>query len=875
MTRARLSVGLLLFASGRWPSVAVAAEPSLLATPVGTACGADNLLAGRLPLQWQDLRGRPALLTDEALAPEGAQWDAPVAVLLDTAAASVTYDLGQPTAVSALYVQADANDVYQIQGSLDGSPNSFKLLAEIDNVLERGHGLRTRWMQVVPVPVRFLRVGEATGDGLFSISEIAAYCRVPEPFPPVMRRVDAPPAVVPARPWYKLDWWGNDASARLELGLALFALCVLGWVAWAERTGRDARLPGGATRLVGGLAVAIQVGIALVQICATDWLPPWLPIAALYLACELILLVTLPAPGPATPLRWLLGRVRALGRPAASHPGSRRRRGKGPDPGAGADQPARPTPSSVVRNQLLVMVGILSFFAFWNFGAFHFSNYVHYHEAFHYYVGSKYFDELSYVRLYDCASIAEAENPALRRRVELRKIMDLRTNLLGDTVGVLSHPERCKQHFSPARWAEFKADTEYFRSRLGVKRWEEALGDHGYNATPVWNIAGSTLANLAPASDAQIWYLTRIDPALIIAMIAVIGWAFGWRVLCVALAVFATNFPSRFNWTGGAYLRWDFLFAMTAGVCAIKKDRPVLGGYLIGTSTLLRVFPGFLLLGPLLVIAQQLVAGRRRQLDRACLRVVLGAALAAATLVPISLATSGGIDGYRAFFRNSQKHVSTPLTNYMGWRTVVTYKERDAGRHLFSNRLADPWSDWKAARLRAFRDRKILYALGVLGFAALLWRAVRRVAVWEATALASVMIAAVPELTGYFYSFLIVPALLWASRRSAGLALLAVAAVTGFIDWAPTRFFPARPPWIYLQMSTWLDEQYTAMSVATLLGFVWILLEFGVERGAACPSSPGSRDRNAPAAEDHRVARDLPGAEVVAIAAADYDSLGV
>ena len=117
----------------------------------------------------------------------------------------------------------------------------------------------------------------------------------------------------------------------------------------------------------------------------------------------------------------------------------------------------------------------------------------------------------------------------------------------------------------PTKLGHAYADTDYFRSRLGVKRWEEALGDHGYNATPVWNIAGSALANLAPASDAQLWWLTRIDPALVIAMLALIGWAFGWQGLCVALAVFATNFPSRFTWNGGAYLRWDFLFAMTVG----------------------------------------------------------------------------------------------------------------------------------------------------------------------------------------------------------------------------------------------------------------------------------------------------------------------
>jgi hypothetical protein len=208
--------------------------------------------------------------------------------------------------------------------------------------------------------------------------------------------------------------------------------------------------------------------------------------------------------------------------------------------------------------------------------------------------------------------------------------------------------------------------------------------------------------------------------------------------------------------------------------------------------------------------------------------------LAAATLVPISLATSGGVDGYRAFVQNSQKHVATGLTNYMGWRTVATYKEAEAGRHLFSNRETDPWGPWKAARLRTFHQRRWLYAAGVAGFAGLLAWAVRGRSAWEAAAMATVMIAVVPELTCYFYSFLIVPALLWVRARRAGIVLLAVTAATSFIDWAPTRFLPRCPPWDHMQMPTWIDEQYMWMSVVTLLGFAVILYEM-----ARAPRTPG------------------------------------
>jgi hypothetical protein len=733
------------------------------------------------------VRGNLTLLTDGAVAREGADWEGPAAVILDTAAGSVTFDLGRPTPISAVFVQADANDTYKILGSADGTPGSYKLLAEVEDVLRRdGHGLRSRSIRLSPELVRFLRVGEAEGDGRFSLSEIAAYCAPPDPFPPVMRQLDLPLAVAPSRPWYELGWWEDHASARFEMVLGLLALLLLAWDWWAERTGRDLALPAAAPRIVYAACVVVCVAAAALVAFETSWLPAWAPLLAAALAC------------------WLIRRA------------------------AGATRKARAAaaPAVAARARLLALVGVLSFCAYWNFGAFHFSGYTHYHEAYHYYVGSKYFAELSYDGLYECAAVADAEDPALRRRVELRKITNLRTNVLETTADILAHPERCKQRFTPERWADFKRDIAFFRVHNGVRRWEDAQTDHGYNATPVWTMLGGALASTGPASEDQLYWLTRIDPLFVFGMAAMIGWAFGWRALCVALAVFATNFPSRFYWTGGAYLRWDWLFHMTAGVCLVKKGRPLFGGTLVGYAALLRVFPTLLFVGPLLVVARRW----RRGVDRAALAVLLGGALAAGTLGPMSLLASGGVDGYRTFVRNSEKHTATALTNNMGWHMVVAYSEREAGRRLFDNRLEDPWRAWKEARLSKFHRRLWLYLAGVVATLVLLHRAVRDRTAWEATALAAALIAVVPELTSYYYSFLIVPALLWTARRPAGLALLGVTAATGFIDWAPIAGMP-----------TWLDEQHTLMSLVTLLGLGWVLWDFGSADGASAAGVQSTR----------------------------------
>ncbi len=563
----------------------------------------------------------------------------------------------------------------------------------------------------------------------------------------------------------------------------------------------------------------------------------------------------------------------------------------------------------LLRDGLLAFVGVVSFICYFNFGLWHFPNRVHQWDTFHYYVGSKYFKELSYDRLYECVAVADSEAPGLRRRVELRKVMNLRTNMMEGTQQILAHPEDCKKHFSTERWEDFKKDVTHFRGKHDVKRWEEAQTDHGYNGSPVWNILGTTLANTGPASDKQIDWLTWIDPLFIVGLTLMSLWAFGWRTTCVALAVFATNFPSRFYWTGGAFLRWDWLFYFVGGICLVKKDRPVLGGFFLGYSTLLRIFPVFVFSGPILVALRQLwgthgpddphwslrvpdlewrtvtvdkngkvVAnpdaddedededeGEKRRtknvpeliwttvrlykpqpfttvrelfarIDRRYLALFGGAALAIATLVPISFATSSGIAGYQAFKFNTNKHKETPLTNHMGLRTVVTYSPSEAGRSLQNSRLEDPWGQWKRAKVATFQRRFPLYLLFAAGFVGLLFAGLRTTEPWIACAMGSMMIAVGVELTCYYYSFMFATTFLYSKRKEAGAIMLGVTALTGFIDWAPTKYLPSTGPLANFRLSQWLDEQYMMMSVVTLVGFVWIMYQFAVEPTSTEPA---------------------------------------
>jgi hypothetical protein len=706
--------------------------------PAGSTCPAGNLLAGKRPVHWTDIRGgwinRP---TDGVVANEGAVWDAPLATVLETGASVLTWDLGQVMPVRALWVQGDANDYYTIWGSVDG--NRYQDLGRVEPA-EGVHGLRGRKLSLGGALVRYLRIGEGQGDSFYSISEVQAFCELPAAIPYQVRVEQAAAAVAAKTLW---TYWNDATSIWVELFLALIGLGLLVWGAQLKREGR-------------------------------------------------------------------------------------------------------PDAHKRLRDRALAVLGVIAGLCYINFGSFHFGNFTHDWEWTHYYVGSKYFKQLSYDRLYECIAIADSEESShLRRRVEMRKLTNLRTNALESSKPLLAHPEACKQNFTPQRWEEFKADVRFFRNRQNAKRWDDLQTDHGYNGTPVWNVAGTLLANTGPASTGQLYALAMLDPLYLLATIAVIWWAFGWRVLSVALLAFATNFPSRFYWTGGSYLRWDWLFYLTAGICCLRKDRPMLGGAALAYATLLRVFPGFIFIGPALGLGWYFY--KHRKLEPRYARFFAGAALATALLVPLSLAVSGGTYAYQRFVQNTAKHKETPLTNYMGLRTVLAYRPGEAGRDLKNDQLTDPWIKWKTARLDRWKEAKPVYIPLVLAFIVLLGLAGRHVQPWVAAALGVTFIPMGVELTCYYYAFIIAVALLYEKREEVGIYLLFLTAFTSFIAAAPFK-----------GMARWLDEQYTTMSLATVAVFALIVWRFKesetepVELAEAAPETAASSPKSDIATRWHK-----------------------
>ncbi len=300
----------------------------------------------------------------------------------------------------------------------------------------------------------------------------------------------------------------------------------------------------------------------------------------------------------------------------------------------------RPVAFQRLRDRSMVALGLLGVFGYFNFGWLHFNGFVHVWDTYHYYIGSKYASEVGYDRMYDCAAIVDAENGRLAE-VQRRNHTDLRTNLITPTKEVIENADQiCKQYFTPERWKEYTADINSIRSMVNEGRWKEIHVDHGYNATPVWTLAGRLFANLEPATTDGLIRVNLLDPIYIFLTMLIVWWAFGARGFAMAGIVLGCNFPNRYYWTGGAFLRHDWLFYMVASVCLLKKEKPFLGGLSFSYAVLLRLFPGLAAIGPALAAVEYF--RKHKKLDAEFVKYVAGGAVGTVVLVGLSFAVLSG-----------------------------------------------------------------------------------------------------------------------------------------------------------------------------------------------------------------------------------------
>ncbi|HEY3500664.1 MAG TPA: hypothetical protein VGK73_38490, partial [Polyangiaceae bacterium] len=296
------------------------------------------------------------------------------------------------------------------------------------------------------------------------------------------------------------------------------------------------------------------------------------------------------------------------------------------------------------------------------------------------------------------------------RNVRTRRMRDLRTDGLTTPAATLADPGLCHDHFSTARWTEFAGDVREFRRATKARRhWENMQRDHGYNPPPVWTLIGRSLASLAPPTPAFLGFLASLDLALIAAALALLGWAFGARIALTAAIFWATQAPSDFGWTGGGFLRQDWLFCVIAALALLRKRRPALAGAALATAALLRLFPALLFVGPLAVALGTLLLRPRASFQFEG-RFFAGAAAALLLLGAASVYGVGG-SAYPAFWEHIQLRHTSAITNHMSLRTLFAFAPDARIVDLVEPGRFDPGAAWVEARAQRLEEVGGLYRL--------------------------------------------------------------------------------------------------------------------------------------------------------------------
>ena len=430
--------------------------------------------------------------------------------------------------------------------------------------------------------------------------------------------------------------------------------------------------------------------------------------------------------------------------------------------------------SDRARRAFLAAVALLAALSWWNFLNFHFHGFVHTSDFYHYYIGAKYFPELGYTRLYACSAAAEIADGRVEE-VRGRQMRDLETNALVPAAEMAPDTDACRSRFSPERWENFRHDVRYFREAMGPPLWVSSQLDHGFNATPAWIVAGRALASLGPASRTQVLLLASLDVLLVLILWLLVLAAFGFEPLCFVVIYFGLNSLARFAWTGGAFLRYDWLLWAVAGVVALRRGHRAAAGFAVGYSALLRVFPACLVIGLALKAIGEAITARRAAALLRYRSFALGLVASAAILVPLSYWACGSLSAWQGFADNTRRLLATEAANFVGLRTVSAYRTATRSELTYDPLLEDPFADWARGQAEASRASGPLVAALSLAFLIVLARAVAARPDWAAAILGMGLVPVALKAANYYYSWLLLYGLLYELLPGAGLGLVVVA----------------------------------------------------------------------------------------------------
>jgi len=291
------------------------------------------------------------------------------------------------------------------------------------------------------------------------------------------------------------------------------------------------------------------------------------------------------------------------------------------------------------------------------------------YDLLHYYLAPKYFDELGYFRLLPALIIADDEaGRTCTQRTRTYLFQDKDDYRFKSVEHALARNKEIKSHFNPERWTQFVHDVTFIQRKsgnLGCRLWRMMLRDHGFNGTPAWVFMARPIVEHVPVEYMKV--ATSLDMLLIIAMLAVISWAFGSETALLAWLFITLSYSFRWPIIGWSLLRYDWLAAMVVGLCMIKKEKHMAAGAFFGYATAMRYFPAIWMFGIVAKGGHSIVATLRAKapmfkeglwlgIPTTYLKMAMGFFLIVALLIGASIQRDG-IEAHKTSFDNIFAHI--------------------------------------------------------------------------------------------------------------------------------------------------------------------------------------------------------------------------
>lgn len=328
-------------------------------------------------------------------------------------------------------------------------------------------------------------------------------------------------------------------------------------------------------------------------------------------------------------------------------------------------------------------------------------------DSFHYYVGAKYFSELGYFKLYECATLADSQDPAWNIGISNRTITNLVDNSHIRAREFLGNPERCLSKFTQTRWIEFKNDAKFFRDRMGNNLWRKALGDRGYNATPFFTAYASIIFNKVPLSEGNLSALYKVDFIFLFLALMLIMWIFG-ATSGGFVAILILNMPSLSpGWILGSLFRLDWFFFIVLSIIATKKESYLLAGFLLTLSIGMRLYPVIFLFG---IILYSIHHYKEKTFLPIIKNFSLGILIGLIFILNLIVAQLN-INSISESYQNLNTLQGTILTNKVGLKAIVGFDSEKRLELTFDKSKFEAHNAWREGLQKSHDNRQPIFLL--------------------------------------------------------------------------------------------------------------------------------------------------------------------